>query len=795
MHSPSPTTASSPDAPWVTSPVRLHEDQSLIVIGIGGFGRYVLHILSQELDRLRIPENRRFFVAFDEATSDPARRGPADYTVRLDDFDHDAYVASTGEELQGEMSHLPDGTLRDDRGVRNTLPGRGFVTFHRYDEAAITRHTAGLVDAARAANPTGRVKCIVVYGMGDGLAGGMAIPFLFRMQEHLRHNKVRLEVFLATSEAYRGVDDIPIRQLENNCVAHAMLWEHVLRGDEDLVYPDKPGVRESRRFRGPLPHRTWLFSAGSGSAHHPYPVVASIVANCITTLELTRLGSYLDGDRVHYGEDLLERHWTGPQGVPHPTSLLTMNVAGLKADSLPALYHLRTARDFVDTVTQALSESAESHVRETAMGGLVDTGICDPDLLEELEVGRDALTHEVIDAHRPGDTEAYEFVRERLDRDLGVLYALADGSAMPDKTEDVVQRAQIAIANHARRIAGRANGYLPGAVLYYRTAQQHLETQKQQCAQRLEQARRELADSRDRQRLERLLERLQKDTRCDPDHKPNMFERFVSTISVSVQTQVRKIVEVTNSVRELAYVAGSSGILTTVYERLARFCEAECESLQNTAYALNNVMARCAREEEMLQRVSRGAFVYQKARFGVLVERLTTRLGNELGKPDATEVVDRLGGLVDLGSNDAAMFRRVMDAVRPDARQLADAADRLMTHEPLVTDAVKESLTQFVATVRFDRERFRGLETARSRYVLCTKAMYETHRDLFDGYHHLETDNPYNVLFTQHQEGLPFLAIAYMGEIASRYRDEPPEVRAQAHAQASFVASLPALDA
>jgi hypothetical protein len=768
-------------------------------VGLGGFGRYVLHILSREFARLRIPENRRFFVAFDSDASRHSDTGSAadqEHLVRLEPFDCEPYIEQTSTELQDALSHLPTGSLRDEPGAPSALPARGFVVFHRYDEDSITRHTAQLVDAARTANPTGRVKCVVVYGMGGGFASGMAVPFLFRIQERLKHRKVRLEVFLATTEAYRGVQNIPIQQVENNCVAHAMLWEHVLRADDDIVYPDKPGVRETRRFRGPLPHRTWIFSSGSGPASYSYPVVASIVANCIATLELTRLGSYLDGDRVHYGDDLLERRWVGPNGTEHPTPLLAMNVAGLKADSLPALFHLRTARQFVGNVTQALPADAEARIRDTAIGSLVDTGICDPDILDELEVGCEALTRDVIEQARPGDADAYHFITEQLDRDLGVLYAYADGSASPQKTEDFITRAETAITNRARRIAEGPHGFLPGAVLYYRTVQQNLETQRRQCEERLIQARHELAVSRDRRRLDGLLERLEQDTRRDPDRKPSMFERFVATVTVSVTTQMRKIVDVADAVHELAFAAGSSKVLTTVYARLSRFCEAECERLQSTTYALNNVMARCAREEELVQRVSRGAFVYQKARFGALVERLCESLDQELSVSDSAEVARRLDGLFELGANDTEMFQRVLDAVRPDARQLADAVDRIMAREPLVIDALKESLTQFVSIIRFNHEQFSDLETARSRFVMCTKRIFEAHRDeLFASYHHLETDNPYNVLFTEHQEGLPFLAIRYMAEINARYQSQPQEERHKAHSVAQLAHDLPALDA
>ena len=136
----------------------------------------------------------------------------------------------------------------------------------------------------------------------------------FAKPEHLKHKKVRLEVFLATTEGHVGLQNVPEEKIERNCVANAMLWEQVMLGERDIAYPGKEGVREDRDFRGPLQHRTWIFSGGAGNTTYSYRVIASIMASSIATLELTRLGSYLDGDRVNYAEDLLERAWKGAQG-------------------------------------------------------------------------------------------------------------------------------------------------------------------------------------------------------------------------------------------------------------------------------------------------------------------------------------------------------------------------------------------------------------------------------------------------------------------------------------------------
>ena len=120
-----------------------------------------------------------------------------------------------------------------------------------------------------------------------------------------------------------------------------------------------------------------------------------------------------------------------------------------------------------------------------------------------------------------------------------------------------------------------------------------------------------------------------------------------------------------------------------------------------------------------------------------------------------------------------------------------------MAEDGQVRDSLKESLAQFFPTIQVDRDRFPSLDTVRARFVLCTRRMYEAHRDdIFDGYHHLETDNPFNVLVTEHEEGLPFIALTYMQRIQAEYVRAAEQGRAAlGHLTTDLAASLPLLDA
>jgi hypothetical protein len=785
----------------LTPAARFYEDQTLVLVAFGGFGRYVLHLLRQEFGRLQLPKDRVFFLAFD---TDRAHRDEVDRDAESDGFVHlepfqpEVYLANReNETLRQAMSHLPESALREVSDGCKGLPGVGFVTFHRYDETLITTSLRALIDEARAKNPGGKIKCIVVAGMGGGTSNGMTVPFLFRVREHLKHKKVRLEVFLATSEGHTGLQNISEERIERNCVANAMLWEQVLLGERDFVYPGKEGVREERSFRGPLQHRTWIFSGGAGNTTYSYRVIASIVSSCIATLELTRLGSYLDGDRVNYAEDILDRTWKG-QSERHPTALLAMNVGGLKIDCFPTLFHLRAVRAFLDEVSRSPQPEAEASLRAEAEACVQQSRLSDECVVSDLGIGQRPLGREEIAAARLPQEKLHGYISARLEEDVGELVRLAEGAVPVQSTDPLLDRARAAISSRAAAIASSPNGWLPGAIFFYETLQRHFLAQRRAVLERGALARAELGNTPSRERLNLLLERLKRDTVPGEGSRFGVVERFVATLTVSVPTQVRKILEVAAEIRGHALVLATSTVLASVYESLAAFCDKQRELLQGRLYAVNTATSACMREEEMAVRASRSAFTYQRARFEPLVDHLWEVLRVRVPLPPTSEVVARIGGDLPafLGS-EPQVLERLLAAVQVDSAAIAAAADEVLCTDGQVRDVLKESLAQFFPTIQVDRDRFPTLETARSRFVLCSRRMYEAYRDdIFEGYHHLETENPWNVLVTQHEEGLPFIALTYLRRIHEAYAAQVESGRAAlGHPTADLAASLPLLDA
>jgi hypothetical protein len=782
----------------LTHRTRLHGDQSIAVVGFGGFGRSVVQLVRQELDRLGVPDDRFACLAFEPGA--PA----TDVGVAMAPFQASDYLAQPeNAALRRAVSHLAEPALPDVVAHSEHVPAAALVAFHRWDESLVTQRMRATLDGLRTANPNGRLTCIVVAALGSGTTAGMVVPFLFRIRDHLRVRNVRLEVVFLTpaapddstgdaaSAAAAGV-------AQRNAVAAAMLWEQVLRGEGDFVYPGKDGVREDKSFRGPLPDRTWVFCAGAGGTMHPEPVAASVVASCITTLVRTPLGADLESARADHTETVLERGWKDGRGVGHPSALLTMNVAGLKLDCFPAIFHLRAVRTFLAEITRSLPPEGEAAVRDGVEACLRDSRLYDDAIVEDLGIGARPVTRDEVAAANPPQQELHAWLSRRLEEDVGRLVAMANGRHDPGPAEELLDRARLSIGTRAAAIANGGDGYLSAAILFYQTLQKRLESARASVVHRADLARDELGTTPNRDRLNVLLERLERDTVRGEGSRFSLIERFVATITVSVPTQVRKILEVATEIRGHAQVVAAGTVLSTVYDKLAQFCVRQREELQQRLYQLNNAAAQCMRDEELVQRSARAAFTYQRARFEPLVDHLCAVLRQRVTLPSTAEVIAGLGGdLPGFVGREPQLLNGILAAVHVDAAALAVATDAVLASDPAVRDALKESLAQFFPIVPVDRERLGDAATVRARVVVCTRQVYAAHaEDVFEGYRHVATDDPYDILCTDHEEGLPFAALVPMRRAFERYRALVEEDRAAAgHPTAELAVTLTPLDA
>jgi len=622
---------------------KFYEDQALIFLTFGGFGRYVLSILHQEFKRLGIPENKVNFLAFDtEKTHRDSLdlRHESEYFIHLDEFDGDVYIENEeNAELKEAVSQIPINLLYDIEGGCKGVPAVGFVAFHKYDDLVITRQALRLIDDVRAKNPGKKVKLIVISGMGGSVSNGMTIPFLYRIRNRLREKKIRVDVFLATSEGYLGLQNVQEDGVERNCVASAMLWEYAVAGRNGLIYPGKNGLRDKRMFDGRIAHRVYLFSGGSAETSLKYPAVASTIAQCISTLELTKVGSYLDGDRVNYSAHILEREWKGKNGNSHPTGLLTMNVAGLKGDCLPQIFHLHTVRRFVEDLIKPLTDQDGEKIKGKAISSFLENNLNEDDILDLFKIEIPTLTHETINQENVSEENIYDFLMDKI---VEVHESAAEEFEKKKKLEEVslfVKKAVNTFSQRGDEIILRSGNYLKGGLLFYEKLASLIDEKITNVTESISRVEKELFEGTNQKTLNNLLERLAAVTK-----KKNKLGEFVVKLGQSPTISlVNQIIDTASKIQQQKTEKYNHLLLHHIYTSLFELFHEKQETLKNAVYKYNKIIAEIDREVDKIKRMGRSAFTYNKSEFDKLTEHLMEKMYSELEVISTQKVVEQVG--------------------------------------------------------------------------------------------------------------------------------------------------------
>lgn len=777
---------------------KFHEDQALIFLTFGGFGRYVLSILDDEFRRLGIPENKVSFLAFD--TEEPHRdhldlEREAEYFVHLEEFDGDIYIANKeNEELLRAVNHVPSSLLSDIQAGCKGVPAVGFVSFHKYDELLITKHAFRAIDDVRSKNPGKKIKLIVISGMAGSVSNGMTVPFLYRIRERLKEKKIRVEVFLATSEVYIGLQNIMEDGIERNCVASAMLWEYALRGGNGLVYPGKHGLRNNEMFNGKIAHRAYIFSGGSAETSLKYQSLASTIATCISTLEITKVGSYLDGDRVNYAPHILEREWKGRNGNRHPTSLLTMNVAGLKGDCFPQIFHLHAVKRFVEDLVKSPTRQDEERIKGKATSSFLENNLNEDDILNLFKIQIATLTAEIINQESVSAENISKFLREKI---AEIHQNTDEEFEKKKKLEEVSWFIERVIGNFSQKSDGiilSSDNYLKGGLLFYEKLISILDEKITSITESISRIESELFEGTNQKTLNNLLDKLETVTK----KKSGIKEFVVNLGKSSTVSLVNQIIDVSSKIYQQKKDKYDHLLLQRIYSDLLKFCEEQEGILKSAIYKYNVLLAQIDRETENIIRIGRSSFTYNKSKFDELTEHLSEEILSKFDIYYTPEVIAKLGGPIlknkTLDTNE--LLDELLGIIQIDQTQLTQFIDNVFCVDPMVYEYLETILSQFFMTLKLDRDRFPTLETSDARFVMCTRNFYDRYKDeLFEGYTHLETNNPFNILVTQHVEGFPFISMSYMHRINERFKELHEDGKSShGHIMACLDEQLPFLD-
>jgi hypothetical protein len=778
---------------------KFYADKVLIFITFGGFGRYVLTLLRAEFKRLGIPGDKAHFLAFDTEKTHRDRldlNREKEYLIHLEGFDGDVYIKSKeNESLKKVVSHIPANVLCDIEGGGKDIPAAGFVSFHKYYELLIRRHALWLIDDVRQKNPGKKVKLILISGMGGSVSNGMSVPFLYQIGNHIKDKQISVEVFLATSEGYLGLQNILEESVERNCVASAMLWEYAMAGRNGLTYPGKRGEGRLSMFDDKIANRTYVFSGGSAETSLKYPAIASIMAQCICTLELTTVGSYLSRDRANYFSHILERQWRGKAGGQHPTGLMTMNVAGLKGDCLPQLYHFYMVRRFIEEVTGSLDFEEKESIDGKVLSWFLRNHLKEDEILSEFGIDLPVLSPKFIKQMHLNQETVHDILNIKIDelnaRALKVFEKKKNHEVAALMIGNVIDQ----LKRSGESISATPNQYMKGALLFYEKAASLLNKKLSNVSKSILRIEADLFEENQQATLRQLLEKLKSGSK----KKGNNGGIAVTLATSSTVTLVARIIEIAADIQQKKIDKYNLLLLHNIYQTLYDAVMSSMEKQKTALYKYNKLLSEVDRNAANIIRVSRSAFTYNRSEFEALTHWIMERLYEKLDHNSTQEIIQQLGKttIMETISSEQELIETLLGIVRPDIDAISECVDRLYCKEPRVVEYLKSCLDRFFLTIRLDRNRFPTLETNQSHFVMCTKGFYDAYKDaLFEGFCHIETDNPFNVIVSRHEEGFPFHAISYMSQINQDYKEL--QLRGESgygHIMSELDMKLPMLDA
>ena len=753
---------------------KFSEDQAIIFVTFGGFGRYALYLLHEEFNRLHLPGDKVRYLAFD--TEQPHRDGvdldrEGEYLVHLGQFDGDLYINNEEtKELKNAVSHIPTNLFHDIEGGCKGVPAVGFVAFHKYDELVITKHALHLIDDVRAKNPGKKVKMIIISGMGGSVSNGMTIPFLYRIRSRLREKKIRVEVHLATSEGYLGLQNILEDSVERNCVASAMLWEYAMAGRNGLLYPGKNGVRTKEIFDGKIAHRVYIYSGGAAETSLKYQEIASTIAKSISTLETTRVGSYLDGDRVNYAGHILEREWHGTKGAGHQTGLMTMNVVGLKGDGLPQIFHYDMVGRVIDNIAKELPQDDAEKIRSRAISTFLENDLNEDDLLRAFPFDTPTLTRETVNKSSVPRENIYEFLKTHIDEIKEKSAEEYERHKKNDDTLQFIEQVITHVTEAGNEISLTPGNYLNGGVLFYRKFATLVDDKSQKVSESISKVEKELFDGVDQEGLDNLLDKLATASK----KKSGLGDIAINLGGSPTISLVNEIIDAVAKIQHQQSDKYKHLLLLHIYSSLFKFAQEKQEALKAGLYRCTKMRSELDREIDMVKRIGCSTISDHKQEFDELTHHLMEQIYPRLDVIPTHEVIEQLGLPVakDKEFDETEYLDKLLQVVRPDLNQLTKFVDELIVNDKKAYDYLKSVMGQFYMTLEIDRDRFPTLETSQAGFVVCTTRFYEKYKnELFEGYTHLESQNPFNVLVTKHEEGFPFAAITYMHRINESFKE------------------------
>lgn len=473
---------------------------------------------------------------------------------------------------------------------------------------------------------------------------------------------------------------------------------------------------------------------------------------------------------------------------------MTMNVAGLKGDCLPQIFHLHLVKRFIEGLLKPVTHENGEKIKGKAISSFLENSLNEDDILDRFKIEIPILTPETINQASVSQENIYKFLKEKID---DTHERAAKDFEKKKKLEEVSWFIENVIASFSEKgneIILKSADRLKGGLLFYEKIASLIDDKIKNVTDGISKVEKELFEGTNQKTLNSLLERLETVTK-----KKGIGEIVVKLGQSPTVSLVNQIIDIESRIQQQKTEKYNYLMLQHVYNALLKFLQEQQDILRNALFKHNNIVSQTDREIEKIKRIGRSAFTYNKSKFDELTEHLMEKIYSELEVVSTQEVIEQLGSPIPKndppGQKD--YLEKLLEIIRPDQNQLTMLVDDLFCRDPKVYEYIKTMLSQFFMTLKLDRDRFPTLETSQSFFVMCTKGFYEKYKeDLLEGYSHIETENPFNVILTKHEEGFPFIAMSYIHRINEEFRELHAHGKSSiGHIMGNLDSKLPFLDA
>ncbi|MGI9570025.1 MAG: hypothetical protein ACR2PH_09890, partial [Desulfobulbia bacterium] len=345
-----------------------------------------------------------------------------------------------------------------------------------------------------------------------------------------------------------------------------------------------------------------------------------------------------------------------------------MNVAGLKGDCLPQILHCYMAkRSLQDLVEQIPYEDAEK-IKGNAISTFLENSLNEDDLLNKFKLEIPTFTRQDINQASVSEENIHEFLENKISELHAQTTQEFEKKKKNEELSWFVDKIIVDFAASGGEIALNPGSYLRGAAIYYQKLASILDEKLTNVSGSISKVEEALLEGKNQKALNKLLDKLATVTK----KKKGIGDIVVKIGESATISLVNQIIDTLSKIQEQKVDKYKHLLLQHIYGTLHKNVQEQHDMLKSYIFKYSTLISKLDREIEVIKRIGRSAFTYNKTKFDELTEHLIDKIYHKIDTVSTQEVVEKLGTPAsdNTGFNEMEYLENVLKLLRPDLNQL-----------------------------------------------------------------------------------------------------------------------------